>query len=180
MALARFGAVECNYERPWVRQPFDTDISFSLLSDYVLLAPGARKASSVGRALVRRGIVSVGQICIWEREHGWPERASAWDRHVQAIREDAIEDMTRRHAAMGFQLSELASRELARLSRHADRIASTEGLPLLQARDILRFVDVGIRVERDANRAQTAPSQSGPDLSELTIDELRALAGISR
>lgn len=171
-------ASEYDYDRPWHRQPLDTDVSFALLSDYLLLRPGERKWSRVGKHLIKRHIVNASQIAVWESEHRWADRAALYDAHLMAIREDAIADMARRHAEFGAGAVSLAQRELARLGRHADRVAANDGLPLLAPRDILRFADVGIRVEREASRLPAAATSTGPDVGQLTLDELRALAGI--
>lgn len=159
--------MDYNLSQPWKRQPFDTDQSYAIFQDFLVL-PYPRKTRGLAKD-VRTFADS------WRVLYGWDIRAAAWDAHLaelrQASAERVTEAMAERHARLGFEVTTLAEGQLRRLHRAAE--ACADDLPRLQDGQILRYLETGIRIEREAAGAAPPALADTLDTSALTVDELR-------
>jgi hypothetical protein len=159
--------VDYDLSEPWRRQPFDTDQSYAIFQDFLALSY-PRKTKKLPEKL--RAIAES-----WRIIHGWDVRAARYDAHIADIRQAAVERVTEslaeRHARLGFEVTSIAAADLARLRKA--QAALSDDLPRLNDGQILRYLETGIRIEREA--AGAAPPQVETlDLSALSVDELRA------
>lgn len=167
--------LEYDPEHPWVRQPCDTDLTWALFSEY-LAQPLPRRLHALGR---RVGF-TIDQIEILAWEDAWKERATAWDRHLDALRDRTIEEVTQedarqralRQGRVGKKLQVLAEREIDKLAK----IMSRDEMPgAITFREAIRAAQVGVHIERLALGESTERVETGPNLENLTLDELRSL-----
>ena len=116
------------------------------------------------------------------RDNFWKDRALAWDAHLDRVRVDAAEayaeetgrDVARRHLRPLQKALALAEREL---DKFLDASAGCEMPGLLTPRDVIRILVQGVKVERliRGDTTEKVAVEEGPDLSALSVDELRAL-----
>lgn len=168
-----------NPAEPWARQPCDTDLSWALFQAYISQPNPRRLIDLVNQALGMGVSWARLQEMVWE--DAWVLRASLWDERLDRIRAETIEQVTRedararaeRHGALARKLQELGEKELDKLLAVARR---PDGMPgLIAPRDLIRAVTLGIRTERLALGESTEKVDSGPDLSKLSVEELREL-----
>jgi hypothetical protein len=169
-------ATDWEPDRPWVRQPFDSDIGFALFGDFLVL-PLPRRLSSLVRP---DGPLTLRQIERIAHEAHWQARASFWDEHLANIRtttiervtEETAEDIARRQLGLTRRMQRLADGELVKL----EKLMMQNDFPgLLTARDALRLGDRGIRLERLILGEATERTEVGPDLKALSIEDLREM-----
>ncbi len=168
-----------NLEQPWTRQPFDTDLAWFLFQEYLTL-PIPRRLSDLTR---RPGgcPISWAQLETLAWEDGWKDRAAAWDRHLDALRLQTVEQVVKEDAAqraarqgrVGKKLQTLAELELDKLIALASR---KDGMPgVIQARDVIRAAGIGVRIERLALGDSTEKIETGPNLADFSVEELERL-----
>lgn len=165
--------------RPWVRQPFDTDLSWALFQDY-LTSPVPRSLSALAR---RPGCpLSWSQIESVAWEDGWKERASAWDSHLDRLRIQTVEQVVQEDARARAERQGRQGKKLARLGELAvDRLtrileANPEfGATEVTTRDAIRAIGIGVRTERLALGDVTEKIEMGPDMSGYSLEELRTI-----
>ena len=92
-------------------------------------------------------------IARWSSAYGWVGRVLAYDRHVDMVRREAqekeIRDMLARHADAARVLQAAAIEDLSKL-RQLQKDAKDKGRkgPTLSPELVLRFIDVGSKLER--------------------------------
>jgi hypothetical protein len=139
---------------PWDRRPGETPKAYAAFLDYRNM--GAHKRSL--RAMTARehnpDAVHLAVAMKWSRENDWVDRVGSWDdflaRQDQIEQVEQVHAMRRRHAALGFQMLDIA----------AERVRAIN-IEKLTVREALMLADLGIKIERQA-RGET-----------VTIDELR-------
>jgi hypothetical protein len=166
-----------NTEEPWTRQPFDGDLSWFWFQQYLTL-PAPRRLSQlrdVGCPL------SLTQLKNLEWDDGWKARATLWDAHLDQLRRTTIESVVQEDARMRAERQMRQARKLARLGAlELDKLLQIAAKPesgagLIQPRDITRMIAIGVRTERLAAGDVTDRIETGPDLSKLSVEELRQL-----
>lgn len=172
-------ASQYNLQEPWARQPFDSDLSWRLFSDY-LQQPIPRSLQVMAKR--SHDPWSWAQYQQIAAQDFWVDRARAWDDHLDQIRRDTVEQVTQedararavRHGALARKLQRMGESELDKLLSEASRLGS--GMGLIQPRDAIRMITLGIQAERLAlgEDVEAAPAK-GPDLSGLTVEDLRQL-----
>lgn len=182
-ALLCWGVVVLDYDlvRPWVRQPCDTDLSWVLFQEF-LSAPLPRRLADLARKSVCP--LTWHQLESVAFEDGWKDRAAAWDRHLDALRTTTIERVVQedakqraeRQGRAGKKLQRLGELEIDKLIKVLERPDDMPGAITL--RDAIRAIGIGVRVERLALGESTDKIETGPDLSKLSLDELRKLREI--
>lgn len=149
---------------PWERQPGEGPKPFEAFVIYRnagLTRSAAKVAEQLGKS---RTLISR-----WSAAHAWVVRAEAWDREQDRI--DLLERLElrkkalKRHAIYGESLQTKAGTRLANIST-AD----------LEAKDVVRWLDVGVRLEREA--LGIAPEPVGQHAQQAAGDDatLPALA----
>jgi len=136
---------------PWDRRPGESPKAYALFLDYRNLGPYKRSL----RALAAREPASnLRQMQTYSSQHDWVDRAGSWDdylaRQDQIDQVEQVHAMRRRHAALGFQMLDIA----------AERVRAIN-IEKLTVREALMLADLGIKIERQARG------------EAVTIDELR-------
>ncbi len=177
------GVVVLDYdlEKPWVRQPCDTDLSWVLFQEF-LSAPIPRRLADLARK--NSCPMTWHQLESVAFEDGWKGRAAAWDQHLDNLRTETIEKVVRedaqqraeRQGRAGKKLQRLGEIEIDKLITALERPGEAHGL--ITVRDAIRAIGIGVRVERLALGDSTDKIETGPDLSKLSVDDLRKLREI--
>lgn len=172
---------EYNPAEPWVRQPCDTDLSWDLFQAFLALPTPRRLVDLVKRASGHGLSWARLQELAWE--DGWGIRAECWDSHLDRLRVETIEQVTREDARARAERQGALARKLQRLGElEADKLLkASQGsdMPgLLLPRDMIRAITLGVRTERLALGESTEKVDTGPDLSGLSVDELRTMRAL--
>lgn len=160
---------------PWQRFANEDERSFALFQQY-LAEPLPRDI----RRLARLSRLSYSVLDSLAFQWEWQARARLWDDHLDAIRRRTIESYTEENAR---NVAERQLRLLTRMQRLAENetdklleIAEANNAPgVITPRDIVRMATMGIRLERLIRGEVTERHEVGPDLSSLSLDDLRAI-----
>lgn len=173
------GVTEYNPAEPWVRQPFDSDLAWPIFQEYLALPPPRRLAD----LLKRPGFpLTWSQLESIAWEDAWKLRADKWDEHLDRLRAKTIEKVVQEDAQTRAERQARAGKKLQRLGELATdrliKILETNpdfGSTEVTTKDAIRAIGVGVRVERLALGDVTEKIDTGPDLSKLSLEDLRAL-----
>ncbi len=164
-----------NLERLWDRQPFDSERQWAAYRVY-LMQPMPR---SVERLHKTTGI-PLGTLTLWSKKNHWVNRALVLDNHihntwtekVETYIEKRAEDYVDRHAAVltdAFTLLQTELKKYLEVSQGSDMPG------LLRPSDLIRLMEVTVKLERLHYGESTENIASKVDLSGLTIEQLRDL-----
>lgn len=152
--------------KPWDRQPGETTKAFAAFTHYRdqgVSRTVERTGEWWSKEIVRQGRTKRGatsRVQSWSRDNRWRDRAEAWDREVERVRQASvikrIVDMSERHRSE----SEAGSRVVAFVMRQFMEVAVRDGVTSDKAQALLR----------DMARLMTT-------LPRLHEDERIALAG---
>jgi len=166
-----------NLAEPWARQPFDGDLAWYWFSRYLTLSVPRRLTD-----LVKAGCpLSLYQLQTLEWEDAWKTRAELWDAHLDQLARATIEQVVQEDARARAERQARQARKLARLGElEVDKLLQIAAKPdsgagLIQPRDATRMIFIGVRTERMALGDITERIETGPDLSNLSVDQLRQL-----
>jgi len=167
-------------DRPWVRQPWDTDLTWALFSQFLAL-PVPRRLQD----LCRSSRLGWTQLETYSREGWWRERAAWWDDHlaqihtstIERVTEETAEQVARRQLTLIRDMQELAHLEIGALLKMARQANGFAGV--IQPRDALRLAVSGVRLERLV-RGEDPEEVQIPDVSGLSLDELRSAAALQQ
>lgn len=171
------GVSAYNLQEPWTRQPFDTDLTWVWFQLFLTL-PRPRSLSALRGADCP---LTLRQLQILDFEDGWTARVVAWDQHLDALRFQTIEEVTKEDARARAERQAKIARKMTRLGElELDKLLAVvekphTGAGMIAPRDATRMIVMGIRTERLVLGETTEKTESGPDLSGLTIEELRTL-----
>lgn len=172
-------AHEYDSERPWLRQPLDSDVSYVWFQEYQAQAPGTRSFGLLAR--LPGCPYTKGQLETVAWEGAWRERVQAWDDHLSKVRVKAIESdarsQARRNRLLAAKLTALADVEL---DKALDLATRPGGFPFLSPRDMIRVTVDGVKVARLVHGEATENVSTGPDVSRLDVAELRELRKLQR
>lgn len=170
-------ATEYDLERPWARQPWDSDLGWALFQDYLAL--------DQPRTLNRlRAPVSWARLEAMAAECYWSARARFWDEHLSEIRtatfervtEESAEQVAKRQLTLCRDLQELSRLEIGALVKVAK---TAQGFPgAVTPREAIRAGMVGIRLERLIMGEALDRVEVGPDLSALSAEDLRTVRAL--
>lgn len=172
-------ATAYDVERPWERQPWDSELGWSLFGDYLILPLPRRLQSIVTKSGYPMTVIrDMAKACYWV------ERAALWDEHLGDIRTKTIEriaeetaaDAARRQLSLTRTMQRLASLEFEKLFSLATRDGEAPGI--LTPREAIRMADRGIILERLVMGEATDRPEAGPNLDGLTADDLRQLRAL--
>lgn len=171
-------------ERPWNRQPCDTEARWRAFRTYRDLVPprtlpGASKAlaSPDGRPFCLRTLSK------WSSDDAWPERVLAFDRHLDAHRVTVIEDalaedaraVANRHASIARDAIEVAH---SHVRTWLAQLANGDAVEVWEPNAVRGMLKDMITLERLVRGEATERVEhglSGVDLGKLSIDELEEL-----
>lgn len=168
-----------DFDRPWLRQPCDTERRWRAFQAYRDQAR-PRTVRGASKAL---GGFDVRTLETWSSADGWPERCAAFDRWLDERRIEVIVDVlaedaravANRHASIARDAIECAH---SVVRDWLDGLAV--GLPLdgwtpNDVRGMLRDMISLERLVRGEATERVEHGLSGVDLGKLSIDELEEL-----
>lgn len=160
--------------RAWDRQDGESEGAYEAFKGYVYQTPPRRLVHSS----VKHGTAQLSELY---NEWRWQERALAYDRHVQAIRDaekEAVlkEDERDRMAGqlkMLKGIQQIANREIAKLVRDCEK---SEAFGTVRVSDLNKLVGQAITLERLIHGESTSNvGVVDANLEKLSLDELREL-----
>lgn len=160
---------------PWERQPGESRQAFEAFTLYRDMGL-KRSIRAVAAALGK----SATLLSRWSSRWQWPARAEAWDavkdEEARIAQLEAVREMNKRHASLGFGLISVAGMRLRQLSEAVQAGAAGAVGP----QDVVRMAVEGARLERLAIGLPTEITQrreptEDNEWAELTDDDLRAL-----
>lgn len=168
--------------RPWERNSTESDVQWRCFLRY--RNTGSMNGDTPGRRIKKvvaelEGVHPV-DLQKWSAEHGWRERCTLYDMHLDSISleltERNIRDMHKRHARSARLLQRFANTEIGKLAVKAEE---REFDPVDDAKpgDVARIMDTGIKLERLSSGEATERTENtdGLDLSKLDVEELKEL-----
>lgn len=161
--------------QPWDRQSGESDRAYALFQQFLALDQ-PRDMS----ALVRRGGHTLAELDALRFDWFWCDRARHWDEHLDAIRRQTIEDVTkqtaedvaRRQLRLTMNMQELASLEVDKL---LDISRRSDAPGLVNVRELVRLAGVGLRLERVIRGEVTDRVETKGNLGDLSAEDLREL-----
>lgn len=134
---------------PWDRQPQESHKSFAAFTIYRDLG-GDRTYQEVAQKLHCSG----ANVRRWAAKSTWHSRAYEWDCYQdQKAQEAQIRGrirMAERHAETGMVMQSIASAEMDKLRKSLEDIIPGKQPRNLSAKEIVRFLEVGCKIERSA------------------------------
>lgn len=182
-ALAAPIPTEFDIDRPWTRQPFDTEKRWRAFVVY-REQPPPRTIRGVSEILADPASgkpFDVRTLEQWSSENAWPERCVAYDRHIDERRVEAtmriLEEDARTAAAFHVDLLRKAQQAAASVVHDwLDRLARGERLDAWSPHEVRAMIKDCITLERLVRGQATERVEHGiVDLSALTIDEIETL-----
>ena len=116
----------------------------------------------------------------WSVEHGWRERATLYDMHLDRLAQDLTEqnirDMHKRHARSARLLQRFANTEIGKLAVKAEE-RTHDPVDDAKPADVARIMETGVKLERLSSGEATERTENsdGLDLSKLDVEELKEL-----
>lgn len=164
-------ALEFEPDKPWARQPFETDLGFALFGEYLGL-PLPRQLTKL-----RQHQLTWSQLSETAFNGHWKERAALWDEHLAKIRSETLERVTEETAAqvaarqvrLTKRMQSIADLELAKL----ERVVAQNDFTAVELRDVIRLALNGIKLERLVRGEVTERVETGPEVGALSLEELR-------
>jgi len=157
----------------WERQDGEPEAAYEAFKGYVYQLPPRRLVHSS----VKHGSAELSALY---NDWRWSERALAYDRHVQKIRDeerDALlrqdeKERTASQIALLKGLEEVANRELAKLINDSK---NTQVSGLVKVADLNKMVGQIILMRRLIHGESTENVDVNVDLKKLSVEELREL-----
>lgn len=135
---------------PWDRRPGETPKAYAMFIEY---RDQGRFGHSLRQLAAREGSTKLAQLGLWSRTHDWVDRVGAYDdyldRQAQVEQVEQVKAMRRRHAALGYQLHDIA----------AERIRAIN-IEKLTVREALLIAELAIKIERQARGEVTDIQES--------------------
>lgn len=159
--------------RIWEQQDGETERAFDAFKGFLFQMSPRRVIHASARA-------STSELYSWCREWRWQDRAKAYDRHTQRIRDEERECLLRndekdRMAKMLTVLEgagEVINREMTKLLRDCMR---SEMFGTVKVADLNKLMGTWITMQRLIHGESTENVAINADLGRLTVDELREL-----
>jgi hypothetical protein len=149
---------------PWERQRGESARAYAAFITYRDMGP-QRSHAKVAQNLGKTKVL----IHNWGRLWRWTERCGEWDYHLQkeadAAHVAAVKEVGERHAKLAIGMQKRIARRLAAMSENAME---------LEIRDIARWVDVAVKIERLSMGMSTqAVEHAGKDGGAIQIEQIR-------
>ncbi len=168
---------EFDEARPWTRQPCDTNTRWASFLRYRDAVP----PRSIRRQSIETG-QAISTLQKWSTDYGWPERAAAYDRHVDAARTAAVEEalcedaraVASRHAAV-LRDAQIAAASVVK--GWLDKLANGESLDGWTPNDVRGMLRDLIQLERlvRGEATERVEHSHGLDLTRLTVEEIETM-----
>lgn len=167
-----------NFDRPWERQPCDTEARWRAFLAYRDQPP----PRSVRGASEAMGGYDQRTLERWSSEDGWPERCAAFDRYLDERRVEVIVDVlaedarsvANRHAGIARDAIECAHSVVKDWLARINRGERLDGWAPNDVRGMLKDMITLERLVR-GEATERVDHTVGLDLSALSIDEIETL-----
>lgn len=144
----------------WERQPDETSRQYEAFCLYRDMGP-ERSILKVAREWSSGGHTS--KLKEWSSKHHWVDRASAYDEHIDEIRrgrnEEAIIEMSARHADYSIQLQEKAMEALKLINPDE-----------LKPNELIKWLDIAVKIERLSRGVPTENIKQEQEVKEVKAD----------
>ncbi|KKN75961.1 hypothetical protein LCGC14_0375180 [marine sediment metagenome] len=168
--------------RPWERRPTDTDQMWDGFVRYRDMGSmfGERPGRRSLRLVAEAAGIQLSQAAVWSTEHGWKERCTLYDMHLDSLAlettEKTIREMNKRHARSAMMLQRFAGTEIGKLAAKAEE-RTHDPVDDAKPADVSRIMETGIKLERLSRGEATERTENsdGLDLSKLDVEELKEL-----
>ena len=185
-ALVETRPTDFDLDQPWTRQPFDTDNRWRAFVAYreQPLPRSIRQTSEILADPMTGKPHDVRTLELWSSENAWPERAAAYDRHLDEQRVAApvaiLNEDARTTAAFHADLLRKAQTAAASVVNDwLERLARGERLDGWSPGDVRGLLKDTITLERLVRGQATERVEHGVlDLSALTIEEIETLRAL--
>ncbi len=164
---------------PWERQPAETEEAWLAFRAYRDMPPEERQ-------IRRTAAKAISTLSRWYRDHNWDERVKAHDAVMDKISveerkkiyERSAREIAIDHMEILADLRDIAKTELALF---ADSMRQQSMPGSIKPRDLVRFVEVGIKMDRLV-RGETTENVGTTDLdvSKLSLQEVKDLEKLMR
>lgn len=134
--------------------------------------------------LSRRSGCKVSAAKLYDLAHDgwWQARAAYWDDHLEAKRVEAIEvaieedakAVAKRHGRLLRTLARFTEREAEKYENESAKF----DMPSLSPRELIRYADTTIKLERLLMGEVTERVETQPNLDNLSLDELRTMKAL--
>lgn len=126
-----------------------------------------------------------GVLSKWYRDHDWPGRVTAFDKHFDSVSLEerertlrmASRDLAIDHALMLADAGELVQRELRKLVNVS---RETELHGLMKPAEVIKLLDTTIKLDRLVRGESTENIKEEVDISKLSLEEVRELSRLMR
>lgn len=163
----------------WDRQDGEPDDAWTAFVEF--------RDSKPPRRVMRVGGVGLGKATVskWARDHQWFDRAAAWDRHLDQIRQRELEglqqqnaqEVSAEHKRILQNARELADREIEKYLA----ASKTSDMPgMIKASELIKLMEQVVKLDRLTRGDTTENHGVEVDLSNLTPEELRQFLDLSR
>lgn len=157
----------------WERQDGEPEAAYEAFKGYVYQMPPRRLVHSS----VKHGTAELSTLY---NDWRWQERALAYDRHVQKVRDDERDALIRQdekertaaQISLLKGLEDVANREIAKLINDSK---NTQVSGLVKVADLNKMVGQIILMRRLIHGESTENVTMAVDLKKLSVDELREL-----
>ncbi len=171
--------------RPWERNSTESDVQWRCFLRY--RNTGCMNGDTPGRRVKKavadlEGVHPV-DLQKWSAEHGWRERATLYDMHLDSLAlettEKTIREMNKRHARSAMMLQRFAGTEIGKLAAKAEE-RTHDPVDDAKPADVSRIMETGIKLERLSRGEATERTENsdGLDLSKLNVEELKLLKAL--
>jgi hypothetical protein len=168
-----------DFERPWIRQPCDTEARWRAFLAYRDQPP----PRTISGAIEALGGANRRKLEMWSSEDAWPERCATYDRWLDEHRTQVIADVlaedaravANRHAAIARDAIECAHSVVRRWVDDLAKGYQLEPWSPSEVRAMLRDMITLERLVRGEATERVEHGLSGIDLSKLSIGELEDL-----
>ncbi len=166
--------------QPWDRQPFDTDETFLWFVAYRDCIP-PRRLDRIRVGQPGKVAPPLQQLLEWYNTGAWRERAEAWDKHIDTLKQGEREELVKREAKIAAveeleivkESRELLRRELDKMLR-TSMSSETETLRVGELNKLMENVIKHGRLLRGESTEKTEVI----DLSGLDLEDLRKLKAL--
>lgn len=168
--------------RPWERNATENDVQWNCFKRFrdVGCMNGDTPGRRIKTVIAQAERVDYKEMSKWSLEHGWKERATLYDMHLDSISLEATEknirDMNKRHIRQARLLQRFAGTEMGKLAAKAEE-RTHDPVDDAKPADVARIMETGAKLERLSSGESTEHTQTstGMDLSKLSIEELKTL-----
>jgi hypothetical protein len=180
-----------NHARPWERQPGETDAEFQAFQVYRDMTAHGGAYEGQGRNLKKlhkllqetegKQARSAAMLGEWHKFRDWKRRCYHFDLHMDSVvlktTERTLREMRERHIKLAMKMQKASFIELSKLVDQVIRKAKRDP-EAISAKELVRFAEIGVKLERLSRGESTEVVKGKLDLSALALGELKQLKAL--